>query len=138
MGYLKCKVTSITVFNAFFSCVDPQDRNHRSKGLLPCDSHIWADVVNEEWPYKVSFSFPFLCGMSSYSESNLYKHHLKVDGNHGIPSVAEFNSLSSMIKLNADEPLKFGASLQYSLSSSLSIRSTDHIMWIWTKEGYDN
>jgi hypothetical protein len=135
VGYLKCKVTSIAVLNAFFSRFDPEDRNHGSKGLLPRNSHIWAHVVDEEWPYKVSFSFPFLCGMSSYLElKSRIKHHLKVDRDHGIPSAGKFNSLSSMIKLNVDEPLKFGASLQCSLSSSLSIRSTDHVMWVQTKD----
>ena len=62
------------------------------------------------------------------------KHHLTVDKDHGIPSAGKFDSFSSMIKLNVDEPLKFGASLQCALSSSLSIRSTDHVMRVQTKD----
>lgn len=138
VGYLKCKVTSIAVLNAFFGRFDPQDRNHRSKGLFPRDSHVWAHVVNEEWPYKVSFSFPFLCGMSSYLELKSLKTSSQSwqgswNTKRWLSSWQEFDSLSSMIELNVNKPLKFGASLQCSLSSSLSIRSIDHIMWVWTK-----
>lgn len=57
---LKCQFACIAVGDAFFWSLDAYDRDDGSEGLLPSDSHISCDIVDEERPDQVAFPFPFL------------------------------------------------------------------------------
>jgi len=57
---LKCKVVCIAMVDALFNSLNPNYRQHWSKGLLPSNSHVRAHMINKKWPDKITFSLPFL------------------------------------------------------------------------------
>ena len=47
--YLKGKVVGVAVVNGVINVLDPDDRNDRAKGLLPCNAHVLQRTQQAFW-----------------------------------------------------------------------------------------
>lgn len=58
--YLQGEVVGIAVVDALLYGLDTDDRQNRAERLLPCNSHVRSDVVDEEGRDQVPVSLPLL------------------------------------------------------------------------------
>lgn len=70
---LEGKGVSIAVVDALFRRLDAENRDHRSKWLLPGYPHVRLHIVYQHWPYQVPLTPPFLMEFGSLLPGIIHK-----------------------------------------------------------------
>lgn len=78
MLYLKAKIASITMVDSFINRTYSGNRRNWTKWFLPCYSHIWTNIIQQQRPHEIPLPSVLLTECCSFLLSVRYQSFNKV------------------------------------------------------------